>query len=216
MSFYSYCCCEGMVVTPPPPPSLSSSVSAISQITPGCTTGNCIDGVAPKRYRLTFNYSNGSGCGSFYSNTDYILTFDSASSTGTVCFWSSSEAAQKRAGASCNGDYLTLPIASLQMITNGLAVPSPWCNAGSGSTKRYHLLIYSAYFSSPSYIPAHLCYNSNLSNNPIGSTAIPINCLSAFTLPIHSSVTQQQNWAFSVTGSAANLPPSSVTLTPAP
>lgn len=217
MSFYTYCCCGGIVTPPPPPPSSSSSVaSSVSEIVPGCTTGNCIDGVAPRRYRLTFVYSNGSGCGSFYSNTDYILHFNAASSSGTSCFWNSVEPAKRRAGVSCTGSYSTFPLASLQMTTNTLAVTSPWCNASGGSTRRYHLLIYSGYFNGLSNIDAFLCYNSNLTNNPIGSGNNPINCLSSFSLPIHSTVTQQQNWAFSVTGSAANIPPSSVTLTPAP
>jgi len=210
------CLCGGDVPPPPPPPSVSSnpsgSNSSSSQISISgapCSSGNCIDEVIALRYKVTFSWSDSNRCGPAYSNQDYITYFFFNSS---FCAWRSNEQAQDRAGANCLGDNGS-PMFILSFHTSNLSVPGPWCNFPTAH--RYNLLV-NARYAAPAITDANICYASNLTNNNITVSGNPINCLSPFTLNLVSNLTTQQTWAFAVTGASTNLPPSTVTITPAP
>ncbi len=186
-----------------------------SQVSPSCLDGQCTDGVAPRRYRLSYNFTPPASpypltCESLYQG-EFVLHFNNT--LPYLCFWQSTEYALKRDQAvSCGLDTATARF-TFGMYSSPILVPSS-CNYNH----RYALTIYASYRQGTgAYTQRAICYSSSLTNTSASSgTTNPINCMSAITLPIYSNALDQSNWSFAVAPFAYGTVPQFVTLTPDP
>jgi hypothetical protein len=199
------CCHCGSPPSESTPPSVSESLP-ISEVINNCGRENCISSVFARRYKLTFNYNQTARCGPTYSAGTYILEFFTIG--GDFCSFRSSGFGINWAGGLCNTGVLRL--ATLGFYNNGLSTP------GGAASVRYILGIGAENGGSSTGI----FYGSNLGNVSINANAPynPINCLSAFTLPITSNNTARDSFHSTVTGLSGGVAavPTSVSLEPAP
>lgn len=190
----------------PPSESASSIAEPISEVSNNCARENCISNVFARRYTLTFNYSQTDRCGARYSAGSYLLSF--IGSIGDVCLFETSQLAVNWSGGVCADGGLKL--ANLGLYNSNLSVPS-----GAASV-RYIVGVYAQEAGANRFI----YYGSNLGNVSIlsGAPYNPINCLSAFSLPLTSNSTAVNNFHATVTGLSGGVAavPTSVTLSPAP
>lgn len=190
----------------PPSESASSIAEPISEVSNNCARENCISNVFARRYTLGFGYSQTARCGPRYSSGSYLLSF--AGSFGDVCVFRTAELGVNWSGGVCNDGSVFL--ATLGFYNDGLSVPS-----GAASV-RYIVGVYAQDAGANRFI----YYGSNLGNVGIlsGAPYNPINCLSAFSLPLTSNSTAVNNFHATVTGLSGGVAavPTSVTLSPAP
>lgn len=224
------CCrCEGYNESGIPYSVNSSVVAPVeySQVGNNCLTGNCIGSVAPRRYRVTFNYdASGAGpypqfdCSSAY-NGDFILHWQTP--LYGDCYWQSTEKSIRARPTGGTGyTCFSPPDSSYARFTFGMKSSGLTGNSWCAASHRYFftaIATFNTSGSTTSFQERTICYSSSLTNSnvfvyPVGAN--PINCLSAITLPIYSNAYDQSRWVQAVAPFSGVAPPAFVTLTPEP